>query len=423
MIIACIIFSITLEDAVKVAVENNLLIKSSQETVESVLYSSRKALSLLLPKFNSSFSYSHIFKLPVVEFEIPNPVGGVIKREQEVGRKEQTTISISVQEFLPIDGSYWYLKKAEDMNYEASKFDLEHMKNRIAYDTASLYINALRLKEFERVSTFVIEDLKEHLRVAEHLFNNGIISEVELFRVKSSLVDAEASLQDVKQNYEKIISALIVITGTEIYPEDEISALFPKYSNYFDVDGTELSQKINSRYDMLSAKSNIERLKNLSLYERGKMFPQVGMGFTLLNSFGGFVESKNIPSFALQANFTFFEWGSSYYSYLALKRQVKSAERKFSFLKQQSLDELRNSYSEIKLLKDKLKAAESFFETSKMGLSYAKELYKEGKIKTSELMDSETQFQKSWANLISVRADIIIAVWKIKFLSGEKLYD
>jgi outer membrane protein TolC len=415
MVLAFLFFAInlTLDEAVKIAVENNLSVSSQRYSLKDVEYTAKAAWSYVLPRLVVDSSYRRQLELPEAQIGM---------QKIKVGKPEQTQITLSLVQSLPIDGSVWYLKEAQKYSYDSQSYSFLAFKNEIIFRVVNLYITISKLLLSQNIAKENLERMKKHYEVAQNLFSAGLIPEVDLTRIETSLYEAQLQLKNIEiQLHQNLQNFLLILGKDDIEPIpsqsiDELISLFDP-SGFFD-SITQEKIDIENSPDISSIKFRVLQLDRLSKAQRGQLFPQISLGFSLINSFGSFIEQRNIPVLSVGANLT-FDFGGTYHNYLAVKQRKISVEFQLEDLKRQKIKSLEMVIKEYELVKSRLELAQSRLASAEKSLKSAEELFRYGKLTSVDLMDYEFQYENAKFDIISAKADLLLLMWRTIYLTGQ----
>ena len=415
VVLAFLFFAInlTLDEAVKIAVENNLSVSSQRYSLKDVEYTAKAAWSYLLPRLVVDSSYRRQLELPEAQIGM---------QKIKVGKPEQTQITLSLVQSLPIDGSVWYLKEAQKYSYDSQSYSFLAFKNEIIFRVVNLYITISKLLLSQNIAKENLERMKKHYEVAQNLFSAGLIPEVDLTRIETSLYEAQLQLKNIEiQLHQNLQNFLLILGKDDIEPIpsqsiDELIFIFDP-SGFFD-SITQEKIDIENSPDISSIKFRVLQLDRLSKAQRGQLFPQVSLGFSLINSSGSFFEQRNIPVLSVGANLT-FDFGGTYHNYLAVKQRKISVEFQLEDLKRQKIKSLEMVIKEYELVKSRLELAQSRLASAEKSLKSAEELFRYGKLTSVDLMDYEFQYENAKFDIISAKADLLLLMWRTIYLTGQ----
>ncbi len=413
VVFAFLFFALTLDEAVKIAVENNLSISSQKYSLKDVEYTARAAWSYVLPRLVIDSSYRRNLELPEAQIGM---------QKVKVGKPDQTQITLSLVQSLPIDGSAWYLKESQKYSYDSQYYSFLAFKNEIIFRVVNFYITISKLLLSQNIAKENLDRMKKNYEVAQNLFSAGLIPEVDLTRIETSLYEAQLQLKNIEiQLHQNLQNFLLVIGKDDIDPIpsqsiDELISIFDPFG-FFDSITREKIDMENSP-DISSVKFRVLQLDRLSKAQRGQLFPQISFGFSLINSFGSFIEQRNIPVLSVGANLT-FDFGGTYHNYLALKQRKISVEFQLEDLKRQKIKSLEMVIREYELVKSRLELAQSRFASAEKSLKSAEELFRYGKLTSVDLMDYELQYENAKFDIISAKADLLLLMWRTIYLTGQ----
>jgi Outer membrane protein len=405
--------NLTLDEAVKIAVENNLSVSSQRYSLKDVEYTAKAAWSYVLPRLVVDSSYRRQLELPEAQIGM---------QKIKVGKPEQTQIALSLVQSLPIDGSSWYLKEAQKYSYDSQSYSFLAFKNEIIFRVVNLYITISKLLLSQNIAKENLERMKKHYEVAQNLFSAGLIPEVDLTRIETSLYEAQLQLKNIEiQLHQNLQNFLLILGKDDIDPIpsqsiDELISIFDP-SGFFD-SITQEKIDIENSPDISSIKFRVLQLDRLSKAQRGQLFPQISLGFSLINSFGSFIEQRNIPVLSVGANLT-FDFGGTYHNYLAVKQRKISVEFQLEDLKRQKIKSLEMVIKEYELVKSRLELAQSRLASAEKSLKSAEELFRYGKLTSVDLMDYEFQYENAKFDIISAKADLLLLMWRTIYLTGQ----
>jgi outer membrane protein len=203
--------TLTLSEGLKLVTEENRLIKITQYGESISEADTLIARSRLLPTVNTFFSYTTLAYQPQAIFG-PLTV--------PTSDKDFLSYSVNIQQTL-------YDFKGDISKYEASKliletkkFDTKRIRNFVSLDFALIYLDLLETEKMISVSEKEVERLESHLRDAESLYDEGVITKNDLFQAEVRLSDAKQRLLAVrntrKLNASRLNNAIVRPLDTDI---------------------------------------------------------------------------------------------------------------------------------------------------------------------------------------------------------------
>lgn len=187
--------TISLQEAVKLGIENSKYLKIDQAQIEESTANLLAAKNKQLPELTVSGSYLYLPLEPNVDLKIPGMAGG--------GPKVSNVLYGSANLSVPIyaGGRIKYGIKSAEYLVEASKLNAENDKNAIAYNISQAYNNLFKANE-------VVKLLKENLISSQKrdesfikLENNGVIARNDRLKAQLQTSNIELQLMEAENNY------------------------------------------------------------------------------------------------------------------------------------------------------------------------------------------------------------------------------
>lgn len=176
---------LTLTDGLRIAVEDNKLIKISEQDELISEADTLVAKSPMLPRVNASLGYTFLSDQP-----------GAVFGTQTVNTAEKgfLSYSLSVQQTL-----YDFRKNAA--RYEVSRtvlntrrLDTARIRNLIALEFVTRYFDLLEADKMVLVAQKEVEQLELHCRNAKTMYDEGVITKNELLQAEVKISDARQRL-------------------------------------------------------------------------------------------------------------------------------------------------------------------------------------------------------------------------------------
>lgn len=174
---------ITLSEGLKIATENNRLVKIAFSERDISYEDTIISRSKLLPNINANMNQTFLSRQP-----------GAHMGTQQVYTSERSYLSYGINAYQRIfsfgaDSSQY---EASKTFFDAKKLNVDLMRNIVALDFINAYFDALESEKMIAVAQKEVERLESHLNVARNLFNEGVIT-------KNDLLQAEVRLSDARQ--------------------------------------------------------------------------------------------------------------------------------------------------------------------------------------------------------------------------------
>ena len=411
---------ITIDEAVKIALENNTMIKLSEEDIKEAKYELIRSVTEILPKVEGKGYYSYISEVPVVQMFVMDslvmkspgvfvPVGHV--DTLKFGSNDNYSFELSITQPL-----FTWGKIFNGIRISSTAYDMARLRDSLLIlSTENLvkevYLYTLVAKEFLTLTEAIEKDLKEHFRSAKERYSQGNITELQLLQAEASYFSQRGNVENARNEYEKVKENLKLLLGipldTEIVLDDSLSMELMEFDT---------TSNIEDRWD-LKIMEKQKRLIDLQ-YQilLARYFPDIvgGFSYTYKYPFGFSDEWKGSWGVSIGVRWSIFNQGK-----ILLDIEKNRAERrKMEFLiedkiknikkeRDELLREFIHSRNMIDIAMSNLKVAEKFYKT-------AKEQYGYGLATHLDFMDAEVNYVKERLSYIKAVSSYLIAGIKLE---------
>lgn len=332
------VISLSVEDAVKIAEENNQQIKLSQLALQKAQlarkefnYQSKKvgsALDLwdsLTPEQKSML----ISQTPTLYSEITSLSGFSTSSALELGEKE---INVGV---------------------DLAQRGIEVAIKGVEYGIEAGYYGALLAKENVAIAQAAVDRQQEMLRIAEAKYKAGTVAKTEVLNAQVQLTKAEGDLSKAKSSEEKAYITLKKLLGLPLDKNINLTDSFKESPENLDVTLDELIEQANSnRIDIVSAEGAFEIAK---------------LDFEL--------SSKAYPS--------------NTFTYAEKEYAMEEAQLKLSNTKSSAEAEIRNTWLDFEDAKTNIPVLDKSLEVAQESLRIAKLSYEAGLVRSVDVTAAE----------------------------------
>jgi outer membrane protein len=174
---------LTLSDGLKLATDNNRLIKIASIAKNIASVDTLAAKSRLLPNINASLNQTFLAHQPGALFD---------SQTAFLAEKNSLSYEIDIYQTIYDFGANLSRYKASKTIVDVTKLDMARIRNLVALNFINAYFDLLETEKMVVVAQKEAERFESHLKVAQSLYDEGAIT-------KSDLLQAEVMLSDAKQ--------------------------------------------------------------------------------------------------------------------------------------------------------------------------------------------------------------------------------
>lgn len=422
-------YSLSLQEAIDLGLENNYSSKRSQKDIEKALKQKWEIISQGLPQLTGNVDYQNFLKQPVTL--IPGEIAGGEPGSfvpVRFGTKQSINAAATWNQLI-FDGSYivglqsvrTLLQLSENAKI---KTDIEVKKAII-----SAYGNVLLAEESVEILKQNLETVRKNFSDTQKIYENGLAEEEDVERLEITLLTLENNLNRSERmreiSYEMLNLTLGIPNEAEVTLTEELEELALQY---YDLALLAQEIEVEETIDYRIAFNNTEYAKIQERLEKAKALPS-------LTSF------VNYGYQGYSETFSFFNEDQEYFAQSVLgvslnipifssgMRSSRTAQRKIEY--EQSLLDLQETESEVRLQIETAKSEYEFslenLEAQKRSLALAERIEDKNQIKffeglasSFELSEAQTQLYQAQQNYLQAMLDLINARAELQSLIDTK---
>lgn len=417
IIIACI-FSLcslwgysqqlTLEECCDIAVTNNKQGKLADFSIQKAELQLKNMNSNFLPKLSAAGGYLYADKNFGAEL-MPSVTA-------ELNLNNTYTGGILIEQPLFLGGKLFAARKMAQTGLSIAGLNKGKNNSDIRFETEKAYWNVVKAKELQKVSQQFLQTVDELYRTVENFYNTGMASQNELLKVKVKINEAKLSLKRSENSVRLAKMSLCHLMGMPISKDIDV------INNLSDIKAVDTKiHSVENRLEYKILSENIQ-LKNQEIKAvRSDFLPRVGLvaGYNYMNGVklnGTKLISDDVFAVMISVKVPLFHWGEG-------MRKVKSAkiEKQMAIVQRDEITEkmLLEVSQALNMLDEselEIKLTESAFNEATESLRESRKNYETGMETLVNYMDTQSIWQKTWAEFVSAKINYQIA--KTKYLKS-----
>ncbi len=387
---------LSLENALELALNENLTLKVANLDIERVDYSIRENWYALLPSLNASAQYTNNIMKPVF-FSSFFPGG-----KMEVGSTNSYAVAGSLQ--VPIFAQALYKNiQLSEIELKATLESARSSKLDLIYQVKNTFYGIVMLKDSYSVLQQSYKNAKESADNIKNMYEQGLASEYDKIRADVAVRNISPSLTQAKNSLDLSILQLKILLSLKLDVIVDVQGDFTKVENdimNFSESGVDLSYNTT----MKSLDIQIEKMnKSLELINSQRLPIVSGtMSYSLQMQNDAFKFDKqwsNSLSAGVAIQIPIFNKLSVNMKEKQAIVGLKQLEFQKSLTKDNLSMEAINSINEMKRAKEQLESDKEAVKQAQKGYEIAKVRYKTGAGTVLELNDTEVALTTSRLNL------------------------
>ena len=345
---------ITLDQALQIALSENIAVKVADKEIERTKYAKRGTYAALFPQIDGSGSYQRTIKRQVVYFD-GNPMAGLGGSSSGSGSTSGTgsgsegstssskgggiemgrlnTMSFGVSAAMPIiNAQLWESVKITGMDVELAVEKARSSRLNMVSQVKNAYYAALFAKEAFDVYREVYENALNNYYETEKKYNVQKATELDMARAKTNVANAIPNVYNAESSVMLSLWQLKAVMGVDLEMNIDVVGSINDYAGMLEYDTAqhnEISLESNSTMKQLAIQA--EELARSIRLKQYAYIPTLSLAF----NFSGNTMFNDVPS---------SQWNWTPYSTVGLSLQIPI----FSGLKRMNdVKQARNQYQQM----------------------------------------------------------------------------
>ncbi|MFD1616524.1 TolC family protein [Gelatiniphilus marinus] len=419
----------TLQECVAHALENNISIKQSENSLLLNEQDILAAKGQFLPSVSASTGHSlgiGTQRIDIGETQV------IVDRTSN-----STRFGVGANQTIFNGFRLTNLYKQSNLNLEISKLELSKIKDDISLNVVNAYLNTLFNKENLETAKAQFDFSKKQLEQVQNLVDAGVQPKANIYDAEATLSRDEQQVTIAENNYNLALLTLsqllqVPFDGFEV---EIINIDTPSetllYSNVTPV----LNYALNNRSEIKIAEKNIENAALNTQISKSGFLPSVTLGYgfntnafysNIIKNEAAFLDQLNNQkshSFNLSVNIPIF---SRFQNKTAVaKSKIQQANSKLR-LDQAKLDlesNIQRAYTDAQAAFKAYDAAQKSLVSQELAFNNSKERYDIGNITAFDLEQARVQFINAQSSLINAKYDFVFKTKVLDFYMGKSLID
>ena len=415
---------ITIIEAVRAALADNHEIKSLQNATQAQEKDIGIARSYLLPRISieerylrtTNPGYAFMSRLNQERIEVQDFNPDSLNHPEAINDYQS---SLTVEQPLYIRKAYIGLDMSKT-EARAMGEDLSRKREDIAFQVFKACLVIISAKEYVHAVEQGVEDAREHKRVAELRYKNGLTQYADTLRASTALMEARQKMNIADKNVKLAKRGLgILLATTDSVDVDYPAINLPLY------DLSVYLKAAESRSDLRAAQLRGENAQhNIRMVEAG-YFPYLGLGGTYqLNDHNSPLgsEGNNWQIMAFM-RWELFDGAKREYERAKAKHLAAQADEQVSAMKKGVSFRIYEAYMNMEKALKNMELAREALKTAEEGTRLLKMRYENGFSSLADLLSAQSSLEQARSGLVERENAYKVALATVSFESGTILKD
>ncbi len=409
--------SLTLAQALEVAVANNTSVKNAYADVAMADQQVKETTAIGIPQVKGQVQFMNALQKQV--FVFPGLAAPI-----RVGNTYTTTASINMS-WLMLDATYFLGLKAAKTYTDLAKKAASKTETDVKIDVAKTYFMALIAKENIELLNSNVGTLNKTLTQVKALNKEGFTESLEVDRLQLQLNNLAISKQQVIDQYEIVLGLLKVKMGLSqdknIKLSDDINSINAQYS---DIDTTAtLNLSARTDFQLLQQQLTLNKM-DVQRYQYSKYPNLVGAATYQQNNMGETLDFGKWYSnsfYALQVNVPIFSgFGNDARIQKAKITQYKTENTIYNAKNLIELDVFQTKQKYLRAL-DRVVQQKENLDLANRILNISTIKYNEGVGSNLELITATQDVRNTQTNYLSALYDLLVTKLDYQVALGQTI--
>ncbi len=420
--------SLTLEEAIETALENNYQLKQADMNLNLADTRIWSARADFLPNLNASLSGDRNTGVQFIEEDATF--------EDRTSYRMSGNLSTNVTVFNGFS-NIANLRQSQ-IDREAEERDLERLRETIIFDTASRYLQVVLDKELLKISESSLEASESQLSQVEAQVEVGSRPTVDLYNQESTVANDELSVIQNENALEVSIARLIrimqdpAITDIEVsMPDTDELSLIPLELNIEEM----IDAALESRNDFIAQEKQIESNEQSRRIARAELLPTLSMNASIGSSFSDqtvdpttgdqtpftdqFFDQRITRGVGFSLSIPIFNRWNTRTSIQQAEVQLRNSELELDNIRFQISEEVRQAYNDYVAISKELESTEKALIAAERAFETEQQRYEIGSTTLIELNQANANYVQAQSNRVQAVYNFIFQEQLLDYYIGQ----
>jgi outer membrane protein len=421
---------LTLDQAISIGNENSKSLHISSLKVQASDARVREAGTAALPSLKVGGSYSRLSKVdPFDVGKMLNPLFVAIGAPNPSIPADMIldtyAARATVQQPLFTGFRISASKEIAERSAEAVAQDFAKDKKELAYNIKNAYWTLYKANEFKTVVDENVEQMRAHVKDAEHLMQQGMATTNDVLKVQVQLSEAQVRQIDARNAVLLSMIALNNTLGLPLSTEIELASKIDPATKQPGAIDALVNDAMAKRPDIAAMNARIQASEAGVTLARSGWYPQIALvgNYTYSNpnqrifpQTATFSDSWDV---SLSVSFDLWNWGATAYQTDQAQSQLAQAYDAAGQLKDGVTLEVTQNYLNQKQTIERIAVAQQGVDQAQENYRITDEKFKKGLALNSDLLDAEVALLQARINYTQSLVEYELAEARLEKALGD----
>jgi TolC family type I secretion outer membrane protein len=405
---------ISLEDAIKTALERNQDALIAQQRVIEAQKALAEARAAFLPTVDAFAQYRRIDKSPSIEV----PMFGQVS----FGPTESYQAGFAGKQPLFTSGKLYNAYRMAEAGRRASEHEFDAVRNELIFRVQEAYYSILLTQEYVEVAEMSVKLLEAHLADVQRFLDSGLVARVDLLRTEVQKAVAEQRLNTARNAIDLAKSAFNNLLDRNLELPVVVEDVLRYEPKVVSLEET-TARAIDQRPELKALQAAVEMaLRNVRLAQSDYL-PTIAAQGTYDWEKGTQLEIIGEDwhwTIGLSGSMPLWNWGATHARVVQARAKLEVAKLSLEKAKNGVALEVRQAFLKIGEAEKNVGVSEKAVASAQESYRTTKERYREGVGTNTDVLDAETALVGAQANRHQALYDYAVAVARLEKAIGTR---
>lgn len=419
--------TLTVDEAVRIGLENSKSLHASSMNVEAAEARSANTATQQLPQVKFGGSYTRLSDIPAASI---GPFPPILTSPVTLSPSlvENYNLRLSFSQPLFTGFRLQSSVNAAEHASRAAGADLARDRAQLVYDITAAYWNLYKSNEFKKVIDENVSQMKAHLADVRSLFAQGIVTKNEVLKVEVQLSNAQLLQLDAGNNVRLAMIGLNNTIGTPLRNDIALASAIPAAAREYGGVDSLVAASYERRPELAGIEERVRAGEESVTAARSGWFPQVYLSGNYYYArpnqriFPALDQFKDTWDVSVSVSLDVWNWGSTIHQTDEAQAQLAQARDYRGEMRDGIALEVTQAYLNFGQSRERIGVARQGVDEAEENYRITNEKFKAGLALNSDLLDAEVALLQAKWNSIQALVDHELADARLRKAVGEESY-
>jgi len=435
--------TITIEDAIHIALENNTDMKVSQMNSDKSRAAVREAFGYALPSLDASATFSHFLKkpkMPFPDFEalLTNATYSILFDENIIPRDNNKYVPVetTLQSFVQTNNYEASLTLtqilfnsavfrgigASQIYYDLSLAELRNTISKTKLNVERAFYGTLLTKELLSITQASYENAQENFRNVNALFEQGFVSDFDRLQAEVQVENIRPVLLQMENMLSTTLNDLKLVLGVDQYADIDVKGEIVYSPEILPGEDDIIDYALNNNFGLQSMKLKMNLDEEFIQLDVSEYWPSLAAFGNF--SYAGSAEQWNFQNYnatTVGLSFSMNLWQGNRTKNRVEQSTIsyKQTAEQYTLLKEYVVNQVKAKYLELKRVQSLVEAQQKNVSLAERAYELSTVRYKEGTGNQLEVQNQDVALRQARINKLQSVHSYVVTKYELEQLMGK----